>query len=86
MHLALQVAVEVDIQPEMRGSIDEVVEVLKKYAHDKTILLVEHKISKLEDFVDRLAVMHEGEIISCGECQATLNDPEVRRCYWKLES
>lgn len=68
------------------NEIDEVVQVLKKYAHDKTILLIEHKVSKLEDFVDRLAVMHEGEIISCGECQATLDDPEVRRCYWKLET
>ncbi len=66
--------------------IDEVVGVLKRYTHDKTILLIEHKVSKLEEFVDRLAVMHEGEIICCGECQATLNDPEVRRCYWKLES
>jgi branched-chain amino acid transport system ATP-binding protein len=66
--------------------IDEVIGVLRKYAHDKTILLIEHKVSKLEDFVDRLAVMHEGEIICCGECQATLNDPEVRRCYWKLET
>jgi branched-chain amino acid transport system ATP-binding protein len=66
--------------------IDEVIGVLKKYVHDKTILVVEHKVSKLEEFVDRLAVMHEGEIIACGDCQATLNDPEVRQCYWKLET
>ena len=66
--------------------IDEVIGVLNKYVHDKTILVIEHKVSKLEEFVDRLAVMHEGEIIACGECQATLNDPEVRQCYWKLES
>ncbi len=66
--------------------IDEVVNVIKKYAHDKTILLIEHKVSKLEDFVDRLAVMHEGEIICCGDCETTLNDPEVRRCYWKLDT
>ncbi len=66
--------------------IDEVVTVIKKYTHDKTILLIEHKVSKLEDFVDRLAVMHEGEIICCGWCEETLNDPEVRRCYWKLDT
>ncbi len=66
--------------------IDEVIQAIKRYTHDKTILLIEHKVSKLEDFVDRLAVMNEGEIICCGECQATLNDPEVRRCYWKLEN
>jgi branched-chain amino acid transport system ATP-binding protein len=66
--------------------IDEVVGVLKKFTHDKTILVIEHKVSKLEEFVDRLAVMHEGEIIACGESQATLNDPQVRQCYWKLET
>jgi branched-chain amino acid transport system ATP-binding protein len=66
--------------------IDEVVAVLKKFTHDKTILVIEHKVSKLEEFVDRLAVMHEGEIIACGECGATLNDPQVRQCYWKLET
>lgn len=66
--------------------IDEIIEVLKKYTHDKTVLIIEHKVSKLEEFVDRLAVMHEGEIICCGECEETLNDPEVRRCYWKLET
>ncbi len=66
--------------------VDEVVDVLKRYTHDKTILIIEHKVSKLEEFVDRLAVMHEGEIICCGECQETLNDPEVRRSYWKVET
>jgi branched-chain amino acid transport system ATP-binding protein len=66
--------------------IDEVVAVLKKHTHDKTLLVIEHKVSKLEEFVDRLAVMHEGEIIACGECEATLNDPDVRQCYWKLET
>jgi branched-chain amino acid transport system ATP-binding protein len=66
--------------------IDEVVGVMKKYTHDKTILVIEHKVSKLEEFVDQLAVMHEGEIICCGDCKTTLSDPEVRRSYWKVES
>ena len=64
--------------------VDEIVGVLKRYTHNKTILVVEHKVSKLTEFVDRLAVMNEGEIISYGECEETLNDPEVRRCYWKV--
>ncbi|MFV2081229.1 MAG: ABC transporter ATP-binding protein [bacterium] len=64
--------------------IDEIVGVLKRYTHNKTILVVEHKVSKLTEFVDRLAVMHEGEIISYGRCEETLNDPEVRRCYWNV--
>jgi branched-chain amino acid transport system ATP-binding protein len=64
--------------------IDELIRVFKKYAHQKTILIVEHKISKLIEIVDRLAVMHEGRIIAMGPPQETLDDPEVRKAYWKL--
>jgi len=64
--------------------IDEVIEVFRKYSHQKTILIVEHKISKLIDIVDRLAVMHEGKIIASGSPKETLEDPEVRRVYWKV--
>ncbi|RPJ04640.1 MAG: ABC transporter ATP-binding protein [Deltaproteobacteria bacterium] len=65
--------------------IDEVLRVFKKYSHQKTILIVEHKISKLMDIVDRLAVMHEGRIVANGPPRETLEDPEVRRVYWKVE-
>jgi branched-chain amino acid transport system ATP-binding protein len=64
--------------------IDEVIRVFRKYSHQKTILIVEHKISKLIDIVDRLAVMHEGKIIASGSPKETLEDPEVRRVYWKV--
>ena len=64
--------------------IDELIKVFKKYTHQKTILIVEHKISKLVDIVDRLAVMHEGKIIASGPPKETLEDPEVRRVYWKV--
>jgi ABC-type branched-subunit amino acid transport system ATPase component len=64
--------------------IDEVIRVFRKYNHQKTILIVEHKISKLIDIVDRLAVMHEGKLIASGLPKETLEDPEVRRVYWKV--
>ena len=64
--------------------IDEVIRVFQKYSHQKTILIVEHKISKLLGIVDRLAVMHEGKIIANGPPKETLEEPEVRRVYWKV--
>ena len=64
--------------------IDELIRVFKRYTHQKTILIVEHKISKLIDIVDRLAVMHEGRIIASGPPKETLEDPEVRRVYWRV--
>jgi branched-chain amino acid transport system ATP-binding protein len=65
--------------------IDELLGVFKKYSHRKAILIIEHKVSKLLGFVDRLAVMHEGKIVASGLPEETLEDPEVRRVYWKFK-
>ena len=65
--------------------IDEIVAILKMMLHKKTIIIVEHKLSKLTEIVDTLCVMHDGRIIASGDCEETLNDPEVRRSYWKIE-
>jgi len=64
--------------------IEEVIRVFQRYSHQKTILVVEHKISKLLGIVDRLAVMHEGRVIASGLPKETLQDAEVRRVYWKV--
>jgi ABC-type branched-subunit amino acid transport system ATPase component len=48
-------------------------------------LIIEHKVSKLLGFVDWLAVMHEGKIVASGLPEKTLEDPEVRRVYWKFK-
>ncbi len=65
--------------------IDELLEVLSSVRHQKTLVIVEHKVSKLETFVDKLAVMHEGQLIAFGSFEETINNPEVRRSYWKIE-
>jgi len=64
--------------------IDEVLVVLRKSVHKKTVIIIEHKISKLTTVVDKLAVMHEGRIIASGPCEETLNHPEVRKSYWRM--
>ena len=51
----------------------------------QTILIVEHKISQVEDFLQRLTVMHEGRIIADGGYEECLRDPEVRRSYWQID-
>ena len=67
------------------SEINETVEVFKKSSVGKTILIVEHKISKLLELVKELAVMHEGRIIAFGPPQATIEHPDVRRVYWKIK-
>lgn len=67
---------------EIRG----VLEVLRRHIGKQTIVLVEHKISHIEKFVERLMVMHEGRVIAEGGYEDCLNHPEVRRSYWQIEA
>lgn len=64
--------------------IDEIIKIIKPHGKTRTIFLIEHKISKLLDLADRLVVMHEGRVVAAGNPEETLNDPEVRRVYWKI--
>lgn len=65
--------------------IDEIIKIIKPHGKYKTIFLIEHKISKLLELVDRLVVLHEGRVVASGAPEETLQDPEVRRVYWKLK-
>jgi branched-chain amino acid transport system ATP-binding protein len=63
----------------------EIISIIKQHRKNQTIFIVEHKISKLLDLVERLVVMHEGRIVASGSPEETLEDPEVRRVYWKVK-
>ena len=58
---------------------------MHKYAKKQTILIVEHKISHVENFLERLTVMHEGQIIADGSYQECMQDPAVRKSYWQID-
>ncbi len=66
------------------SEIKGVLRVLGRHIGKQTIILVEHKISHIKDFVERLVVMHEGKIIAEGAYEECLNHPEVRRSYWQI--
>ena len=68
------------------SEIKEVLGVLSKRIGKQTILIVEHKISQVEGFLERLTVMHEGRIIADGGCEECLRDPEVRKSYWQIDA
>ena len=68
------------------SEIKEVLEVLSKRIGRQTLLIVEHKISQVEAFLERLTVMHEGRVIADGKCEECLRAPEVRRSYWQIET
>jgi branched-chain amino acid transport system ATP-binding protein len=68
------------------SEIQGVLNVLRERVGRQTILIVEHKISHVQEFLQRLTVMHEGRIIADGGCEETLRDPEVRRSYWQIDT
>jgi branched-chain amino acid transport system ATP-binding protein len=68
------------------SEIQSVLNVLRKRVGRQTILIVEHKISHVQGFLQRLTVMHDGRIIADGGVEECLRDPEVRRSYWQIDT
>ncbi|MDQ7842222.1 MAG: ATP-binding cassette domain-containing protein [Armatimonadota bacterium] len=66
------------------AEIKGVLGVLRRHIGRQTILIVEHKVSQIAGFVERLTVMHDGRIIADGAYAETLHHPEVRRSYWQI--
>jgi len=62
--------------------IVEVLRILHQIKKDLTLIIIEHKLSKIVRLVDRLCVMNEGSFICEGEPDRVLNDQKVRECYW----
>ncbi|HUI97843.1 MAG TPA: ATP-binding cassette domain-containing protein [Xanthobacteraceae bacterium] len=68
------------------SEIQGVLDVLRRHAGRQTILVVEHKLSHVRDFLQRLTVMHDGRVIADGGYEECLHHPEVRRSYWQIET
>ena len=62
--------------------IVEVLELIRRVREDFTLVIIEHKISRIVDLVSRLSVMHEGKLIAEGGPAEVLADPLVRQVYW----
>lgn len=65
--------------------IQSILGVLRQQVGKQTILIVEHKLSHVQNFLQRLTVMHEGQIIADGTAEEVLHHPEVRRSYWQID-
>ncbi len=62
--------------------IVEVLRILHRIKKDLSLIIIEHKLSRIVDLVDRLCVMNEGSFICEGEPERVLSDDKVRECYW----
>ena len=59
--------------------------VIKGLKGQFALVIVEHKISRLMELVDRLSVINEGQLICQGLPEEVICDPQVRECYWGKE-
>jgi branched-chain amino acid transport system ATP-binding protein len=91
----LEIAMAVLVEPKVllldeplaglaESEIKGVLDVLRRHTGRQTILIVEHKISHVREFLQRLTVMHEGRVIADGGCEECLRHPDVRRSYWQI--
>lgn len=67
------------------GEITEVLELVREVKKELTLVIIEHKISRIVDLVTRLSVMHEGKLIANGPPHEVLQDATVREVYWGPE-
>lgn len=93
----LEIAISLSLRPKLLlldepfgglsdDEISEVLSLLQRVKHNFTLIIVEHKISRIVDIVERMYVMNQGHIICTGSPADVLKNPEVRECYWGKET
>jgi branched-chain amino acid transport system ATP-binding protein len=65
--------------------IGEVARIISTVKERLSLVIIEHKISRIVDLIHRLCVMHEGKLIAEGLPQDVLSNPLVREVYWGKE-
>lgn len=64
------------------GDVPGLMEVIRALHHNgRTVLMVEHHMEVVLGLVDRVAVMHHGELLACDTPEAVMNNPAVQSAY-----
>jgi branched-chain amino acid transport system ATP-binding protein len=61
--------------------VGRVVELIKKVAANRTILMVEHNLSVVEDLCDRITVLQRGSVLAEGSYAEVSRNPQVLEAY-----
>lgn len=70
------------VADEPTGNLDsesakEVIDILKKVAKDKLVVIVTHNIEQIEEYATRIIKMHDGRIIQNTEIKEIKNEPQI---------
>src|SRR5262249_41479746 len=89
---ALEIATTLALDPELllldeptagmgREDIERISALIRSVAERRTVLMVEHNLSVVENLSDRITVLTRGRVLAEGSYQAVSNDPLVREAY-----
>jgi len=89
---ALEIATTLALDPELllldepmagmgREDIERISALVRTVAASRTVLMVEHNLSVVEDLSDRITVLTRGQILAEGNYQTVSSDPKVREAY-----
>jgi branched-chain amino acid transport system ATP-binding protein len=89
---ALEIATTLALDPEMllldeptagmsHEDIDRIAALIKRVAADRTVLMVEHNLSVVENLCQRITVLTRGRVLAEGDYATVSNNPEVKEAY-----
>jgi branched-chain amino acid transport system ATP-binding protein len=94
---ALEIATTLAMKPEVmlldeptqgmgHEDVGRVVELIRRVAKDRTILMVEHNLSVVESLCDVITVLQRGKVLAEGPYAAVSKDPKVLEAYVGVEA
>src|SRR5262245_43294376 len=89
---ALEMAPTLALEPEMllldeptagmgHEDIERIAALIKRVAADRTVLMVEHNLSVVENLCQRITVLTRGRVLAEGDYATVANNPEVKEAY-----
>jgi branched-chain amino acid transport system ATP-binding protein len=89
---ALELATTLAMEPELllldeptqgmgAEDVDNVVELVRKAAEGRTVLMVEHNLGVVSKLCDRITVLAQGAVLTEGDYQTVSSDARVREVY-----
>ena len=94
---ALEIATTLALDPQLmlldeptqgmgHEDVSRVVELIRKVARDRTILMVEHNLSVVETLSDVITVLQRGSVLAQGPYPVVSRDPRVLEAYVGVEA
>src|SRR5690554_4768941 len=94
---ALEIATTLAMDPELMlldeptqgmgaEDVDRIVELIRRVAKGRTVLMVEHNLSVVSRLCDRITVLARGAVLAEGDYATVSADPKVREAYMGSEA